>query len=250
MPATKLLSTGQAAQLLNVTPDTVVKWIRKGALPAQRTAGGHYRIAPHDLEQYTRTETRADSGEALVHCWEYYGVDGEVGEQCRTCLVYRARALRCFEMSSLSRDAGYVGTHCTTSCEECSYYQKTVGQPRRVLVVSDSVRLRQRLESDPRAGRFELRFSGCEYECSAMVEGFRPEIVVLDSALSEDRCNELCRHLAADPRIPGVMIVLATAEDQGESHGGSGESAAALSRPFTLAQLEEFIRGQEVSRTA
>lgn len=150
MPAGRLLSTGQAARLLNVTPDTVVKWIRKGALPALRTAGGHYRVAPQDLEQYTETETRPGPGEGFVHCWEYYAVDGVVGAQCKECLVYRARALRCYEMSSLSRDAGYVGTYCKTSCDECPYYLQTVGQPRRVLVVTDSVKLRHQIESDPR----------------------------------------------------------------------------------------------------
>ena len=39
-----LLTTGQAARLCSVTPDTVLKWIKKGRLRGVRTAGGHYRI--------------------------------------------------------------------------------------------------------------------------------------------------------------------------------------------------------------
>ena len=39
-----LLSTGDVAKLFGVTPDAVLKWIKKGKLPATRTAGGHYRV--------------------------------------------------------------------------------------------------------------------------------------------------------------------------------------------------------------
>ena len=47
-----LLTTGQAAKLCAVTPDTVLKWIKKGRLEATRTAGGHYRVALPDLEPF------------------------------------------------------------------------------------------------------------------------------------------------------------------------------------------------------
>jgi excisionase family DNA binding protein len=39
-----LYSTFQAAKVLGVSPDTVLKWIKAGKLPASRTLGGHYRI--------------------------------------------------------------------------------------------------------------------------------------------------------------------------------------------------------------
>ena len=45
-----MLSTGKVAKLRSVTPDTVLKWIKGGQLPAIRTAGGHYRIARRDLD--------------------------------------------------------------------------------------------------------------------------------------------------------------------------------------------------------
>ena len=44
-------TTGQAARLCSVTPDTVLKWIKAGRIEAQRTAGGHYRISPQELER-------------------------------------------------------------------------------------------------------------------------------------------------------------------------------------------------------
>jgi len=44
MISQKFLTTGQMAKLLSVTPDTVLKWIKRDKLPALRTAGGHYFV--------------------------------------------------------------------------------------------------------------------------------------------------------------------------------------------------------------
>ena len=54
-----MLSTGKVAKLLSVTPDTVLKWIKNGQLPATRTAGGHYRIAQRDLDAPVATRPSA-----------------------------------------------------------------------------------------------------------------------------------------------------------------------------------------------
>ena len=44
------LTTFQVADLMSVTPDSVLKWIKSGKLEALRTPGGHYRIAKKDVE--------------------------------------------------------------------------------------------------------------------------------------------------------------------------------------------------------
>ena len=46
-----LLSTGQAAKLLSVSPDTVLKWVKKGRVFAQKTPGGHHRLRLEDVER-------------------------------------------------------------------------------------------------------------------------------------------------------------------------------------------------------
>ena len=45
------LTAGKAALLCSVKPDTVLKWIKKGRLPAIRTVGGHYRVEERDVLQ-------------------------------------------------------------------------------------------------------------------------------------------------------------------------------------------------------
>lgn len=42
------MTTGQAARVLSVCPNTVKRWIVSGALQAYTTPGGHYRI-PFDI---------------------------------------------------------------------------------------------------------------------------------------------------------------------------------------------------------
>ena len=44
-----LLTLAQAARRLGVAPQTLSGWIARGAFPAYKTPGGHYRIAVEDL---------------------------------------------------------------------------------------------------------------------------------------------------------------------------------------------------------
>ena len=226
----------------------MLKWIKSGRLRAVRTAGGHYRIAEDDVDHLISDEsgtTPADEG-GFHYCWEYYAVGGEPGESCQDCLVYRARARRCYEMSGLAREAGYSGAYCTNSCKECSYYQEVVQRARRVLVVTDSADLRRRLELESSGSRLELEFASSEYECSAACNDFRPEYVVIDGSLSKKVRASLCSHLAVDPRIPGVQIILAVT-DGGPvtAETGSGVDRA-IPRTFQLEDLEHHIIGLEV----
>jgi excisionase family DNA binding protein len=49
--AKDLYSTFQAAKILGVTPDTVLKWIKRGKIAASRTLGGHYRIPKEKIDE-------------------------------------------------------------------------------------------------------------------------------------------------------------------------------------------------------
>jgi excisionase family DNA binding protein len=47
----KLLSTGEAAQVLNVTPMTLRSWHYKGLINAVRLPGGHFRIPESEINR-------------------------------------------------------------------------------------------------------------------------------------------------------------------------------------------------------
>jgi len=249
----RMLSTGKVAQLLSVTPDTVLKWIKSGQLRARRTAGGHYRVAEHELEHLNSDGSAQPpvGGNGFIYCWEYYATDGEPGESCLDCLVYRARARRCYEMSGLGEETGYAGAHCNNSCEECSYYRDVVCRPRRVLIVTRSADLRRRIRRETSGSRIAVQLASSEYECSAVCQEFRPEFVVIDGSLSRPLRASLCSHLAADPRIPGVQIILANSDDEGlDAVETSLHVDRAIPRTFGLKELEEHIIGLEVMQTA
>ena len=81
----RMLTTGQAARLCSVTPDTVLKWIRSGSLSARRTAGGHHRIDERDLERFLvpsdalevippeEASAEAPANGLMRYCWEKSG---------------------------------------------------------------------------------------------------------------------------------------------------------------------------------
>lgn len=45
-------TTGRVAQLLQVTPETVANWVRRGQLKAGTTPGGHYRVHVENLVRF------------------------------------------------------------------------------------------------------------------------------------------------------------------------------------------------------
>lgn len=49
------LTSHAVAELIGVSPSTVLSWIDKGLLPAFRTPGGHRRVEPSALVEFLRT---------------------------------------------------------------------------------------------------------------------------------------------------------------------------------------------------
>lgn len=54
IPAMQLLTTHEAARLLQVDPTSIVKWTQEEGLPVFRTPGGHRRIRAADLLSFVR----------------------------------------------------------------------------------------------------------------------------------------------------------------------------------------------------
>ncbi len=121
----KALSTGHAARFCLVTSDTIVNWIKGGELLARRTAGGQFRILVADLRTFMvthgmETDLLDESFEFCRHCWESSdaGRAGPIdGENCESCLVFRVRARRCFEL----RCALATQSDQLQACENCRY---------------------------------------------------------------------------------------------------------------------------------
>lgn len=239
-----LFSTGKASKLLAVTPDTILKWIKQEKLPAVRTAGGHYRVSQEAIDALLQRPIEEPSHQTffspdkLVYCWEFFALNGKARLECQKCLVFRAHALKCFEMNHLPKEMGFNGGLCASSCESCAYYHFRQGRPFKVLVVTDNPTCRENLMREAMSHSIQFQFVSCEYESSLVVDRFRPDFVVVDCTMQEMKCQELCRHLADDPRIPDATLILATPPRR---HALSIPGAIRVRNPISLKELESHL---------
>lgn len=120
-------STIEAAKYCKVTRFTIINWIIKGILSAQKTAGGHHRILFSDLTRFMR-EYKMDLSSLNLHspetgfkwCWEYHQKDGYQNHKCLGCLVYLTHARKCFELRDKMSGKRIF---CNSECKNCSYYK-------------------------------------------------------------------------------------------------------------------------------
>jgi excisionase family DNA binding protein len=127
------LTTGDAARICSVERDTVLKWIKRGRIPASRTVGGHYRISSRDLDRLLAPTPREPAaGAALpLRCWEYLAVEGKTRHECRKCLAYQVGATWCFRLRRWPGvDPGLICC-ASKSCEDCAYYRQVAGHRLR-----------------------------------------------------------------------------------------------------------------------
>ena len=245
--SSRFLTTSQAATLCSVTSDTVLKWIRTGHLPARKTAGGHHRIDRRDLEKVMSPVGQAPSSDSRVvhrhfrYCWEHHG-NGEVSKGCRECAAYQMRAQRCYELAKLPEEVGHARLFCERTCEDCGYYHEVRGQVTNVLVVTDDSRLESSLWSQADGVWFNLRITDCEYNCSTLVNSFRPDFVVVDCSLGEEQTRDITNHLQQDPRIPFVHLIIAGPKGY-FSEECEKEVFARIEHPFSIWDINECIQG-------
>jgi excisionase family DNA binding protein len=207
------LTTGQAARLCSVTPDAVLKWIKAGKIKANRTPGGHYRIHRKNLEPMIGSKEDAEKRrpapmKSFQYCWEFNAGGDEVSADCLDCIVFRARARRCYEMTELQSQIGPGKHFCEESCDDCDYYKLVREQRMNILVVCTDQELREALMDEAIGGEYNLQFATDEYECALVIDTFRPDFLVLDATLGTERINRLAKHLADDSRVPFVRTIL------------------------------------------
>jgi len=242
-----LLSTGEVARLCGVTRDAVLKWIKKGKLPATRTPGGHFRIpweacqglvmeAPSvELEPSRRSEV-GESGP--LRCWEYFGHSGSPREACENCLVYLARAENCFRLAKLGEESGHRLHFCRHDCRTCPYYRACQGLATEILIITRDEGLIRRLEMQADPEQISMRFARSGYEGSAIVSTFSPALVLMDSDLAEVRSGTLPESILQDERIPAARVVVACRKDHEENFGNL--PVQTVPAPFTADEVQRL----------
>jgi excisionase family DNA binding protein len=250
--SSQLLTTGKAARLCSVKPDTVLKWIKKGVLPATRTVGGHYRVEEQDLLLVLCQDGDGDhrTGETALcsrpmRCWEY--MNNGPGHECRDCAVYKVHASWCFCMVSAVKGTGHARRFCGKLCQECPYFRRVRGLPTNVLVISQDESLIQDLakrESESVAFRFARR----GYDASAIVDVFRPAFVIFDQAILERLGVSLLEALASDPRTLGTRILVAIRKGSMGFRVRNKAVYATIEEPFDADEIVAIVNRIPVER--
>ena len=240
------LTTSQAARLLKVSPDTVLKWVKAGKVKSHRTLGGHFRIPLSELDLPAAIDTQASIGSSLpqdhFYCWEYLAGGGEIKTECKDCITYRSRAQRCYELKDLPGEFGCLNLLCDTECNECEYYKVVSGQGINILVVSESAKLITDLGMHAELNGFQMKFAANEYEAAVAIQSFRPDYIVVDCSLGKNRTQSMCRNLTSDIRLPVIRIILSSKTRRIRDYCDR-EVFGWIKKPFSLQQLKECIRG-------
>jgi excisionase family DNA binding protein len=244
-------TTTQAARLLSVSPDTVLKWVRAGKIDSYRTPGGHCRIPAGAIASLLPggSTGAAMDGEPLPreisrYCWDYYAGPDGVRQQCRECVAFRSQARRCYEMRDIPEEFGHLRLFCTSSCEDCEFFKLTFDQVLSVLVVSRNQAWIDDLRAQVPASGLRLECATSEYACGALIERFRPDFVVIDTSFGRARMRAMCRILRNDERIPFVRIVVAARQARWDEDC-KRDVFGWIQKPFSIAQLVEFVQGSD-----
>ena len=122
------ITTGEAAAIFDVEPDTVLRWIKSGDIPAIRTPGGHYRINRNvfltKMIKDTTINEKDETQPPLSYCWEYNSQEGLVRDGCKKCIVYKSKASKCYELCNLPVSIGHAKLFCSESCNDCQYFKR------------------------------------------------------------------------------------------------------------------------------
>lgn len=240
----ELLTTGQVAKMCGVTSDAVLKWIKKGRLPAVRTAGGHFRVSRSALAAFTDGRSGAPTRDAedqpgRLRCWEYFGEAGNPGDACIECLVYRMRAERCYEVADLGDSIGHKRKFCRTDCKSCSFFRACQGLATKVLIITPDENLIRRLKKQTTPGALSMHFARSGYEGSVLVGTHSPAVVVMDAALPEVREGMLLESILKDDRVPGVRVLVSLRK--GARAPAGRYRVPVIPSPFGVAELEQAL---------
>ena len=241
--ADNTVSTGKAAKICGVTADTVLKWIKKGAISAVRTPGGHYRIKTDSLSPYIAEHDlvtpRVHDGAAgkSSFCWEYHAQNGDLRQDCRNCMVFKAKAERCYLLAGKGEIVERGAISCAENCFNCEFYKYINKLVFNVLIITDREELKNVILKGMSSLYYPV-FSCCGYETATVIHDFHPDYIVIDDSMEKSKTEELTTYLIDDPRIHGAQIILAV-ESEGAKKNPPTGVCAFIDLPFAARDLEK-----------
>lgn len=248
-------TTSEAAKVLAVSPDTVLKWVRAGKISSYRTPGGHARIPIEAVKALLPNGNKNPGVTSPIYpeanfryCWDFNAGREGISKECLECIVYKSRARRCYEMKDIPEQFGHLHLFCQGGCDDCEYYRLTQDLETAVLIVSRNSGWLEEIVAESEKSDLHIYGAIDEYECSARIEKLRPDYIVIDCAYGVSRTKNFCRNLTNDNRVPYTRIILTSRTPRLK---GYCESAIFgwLRKPFKFEELALCIKRVKDSQT-
>ncbi|MEZ5359765.1 MAG: helix-turn-helix domain-containing protein [Candidatus Zixiibacteriota bacterium] len=241
------MTTSEAARILSVSSDTVLKWVRAGKIEAYRTPGGHARIpinAVNELLADRSKMARRASGitqlSSFRYCWEFNSSSDGIDPSCVSCLAYRSRALRCYELREKDGSGTPIHHYCRERCQDCEYYRIVSTVNKSVLIVSPGRKWIDEIVKYAKESGIFVEGATSEYECAVRINAMRPDFVVIDCGFGSARTRRFYRHISEDNRLPMTRIILASRTARSREYCDE-EIFGWISKPFSFEQLRSMI---------
>jgi excisionase family DNA binding protein len=246
MKNSDLLSTGNAASLCSVTPDTILKWINSGKIPAIKTAGGHYRVKKSDLKPFVAEPSKGawsmvDAVMNPLYCWEFHGKNGTMAHQCASCITFQSRSERCYVIVGRNQHLGKSNKFCKISCYDCDYYS-FIHRPRiNILVLTDDNTFINQFRFDGKSN-FAYHIACCPHETASMLHKYPPNLILVDLSVfqSKEEIADFYGYCKNVVHIENKRIVLAIRNSDDSRKIPKGFNTV-LKIPFTPNEIESLF---------
>ncbi len=118
------------------------------------------------------------------------------------------------------------------------------GVGKKVLIVDDEQNIVAALEFLLEKNGYEVKTAGNGADALEQLDGFRPDLVLLDVMVPKMSGYEVCQRMRAQPKWRGIKIVMLSAKGR-EVEVSKGMSLGAdlyVTKPFSSAELVATIR--------
>lgn len=114
----------------------------------------------------------------------------------------------------------------------------------KILVVEDSVSQREMISDLLRKSGLDVMVASDGVDALEKIQGFCPDLVVLDIVMPKMNGYEVCRRLKADPKTQNVPVVMCSSKgEEFDRYWGMKQGADAyIAKPFQPTELVGTVR--------
>jgi excisionase family DNA binding protein len=175
------------------------------------------------------------------------------GEAAKVCGVSQQTIIRCFDRGELRGFRVPGSKFRRIPLEQLKAFMRENSIPienlsgtykKKVVAVDDEESIIDLLKDViGEDNRFELRTASTGFAAGALIQEFRPDIILLDFKLPDVNGTEVCRYVRANPELVDVKIIMISGVAHPDEIQKLRESGADvfIKKPFEISHLLESM---------